>query len=260
VLAPFVTRPADTVIDRRQYGLPPAHAAVKGVYAIRRADPTADVQSGTLVLQGNGVATIFVQEVLPQLDEKGLNLNVFYVASAELFNRLPAAQQEAIFPEHLMYESMGITDFTLPTMYRWVRSNEGIRRTLHSFREGRYLGSGQAHKVLQEAGIHAEGQLQAILSYAQYREKEKRNGNGHLTREVPMKAFAEAVENVRLSCTKCGKTVEPLDYFDVELPPNDEICLECDHREPYICANCLAFWMKENSGIKFYCEECLAKI
>ncbi len=259
VLAPFVTRPADMVIDRRQYGLPPAHAAVKGVYAIRRADPTANEQSGTLVLQGNGVATIFVQEVLPQLDAKGLNLNVFYVASAELFGRLSPAQQEAIFPEHLTFESMGVTDFTLPTMYRWVRSNEGIRRTLHSFREGRYLGSGQAHKVLQEAGIHAEGQLQAILSYAKYREKEKRNGDVHLIREVPIKSF-ETVESVLLTCTKCGKTVEPLDYFNVELPPHDEICLECDHREPYICASCLAYWMKENSGIKFYCEECLDKI
>ena len=75
-----------------------------------------------------------------------------------------------------------------------------------------------------------------------------------------MKSFAETVESIRLTCTKCGKTVEPLDYFDVELPPNDEICLECDHREPYICAHCLAYWMQENSRIKFYCEECRDKI
>jgi len=260
ILAPFVTRPADKVIDRSEYGLPSAVESTKGIYAIRRADPTAKQQSGTLVLQGNGVATVFVQEVLPQLDESGLNLNVFYVTSAELFDRLSMTEQEKIFPELLTHESMGITDFTLPTMYRWVRSNEGIRRTLHSFREGRYLGSGQASKVLQEAGIHAEGQLQAILSYAKYREAAWGNGNGHLPREVPVKPFAETVERVRLTCTKCGKNVEPVDYFNLELPPNDEFCLDCNHREPFICANCLAYWMKENTGIKFYCEECLDKI
>jgi transketolase len=65
-------------------------------------------------------------------------------------------------------EAVGITDFTLPTLYRWVRSNEGIARTLHSFRGGHYLGSGAAAKVLEEAGIHAEGQLAMIRDYARF--------------------------------------------------------------------------------------------
>jgi transketolase len=257
VLAPFVTRPADIIVDRKKLGLPSALESIKGVYAIRRADPSAKQQSGTLVLQGNGVATVFVQEVLPKLDERGMNLNVFYISSAELFDRLSMSTQEQIFPEYLTHESMGITDFTLPTMYRWVRSNEGIRRTLHSFREGRYLGSGQAHKVLQEAGIHAEGQLQAILSYAQYREGAKRNGNGHVAAKVTIKTSSQTMERVRLICTKCGKAVAPADYFNLELPPNDEMCLECSHRDPLICANCLAYWMNENRGVKFYCDTCL---
>jgi transketolase len=119
------------------------------------------------------VATIFVNEVLPQIIDQGLNLNVYYVSSAELFKLLPLEEQEQIFPEKLALEAMGITDFTLPTMYQWVRSNEGIRRTLHSFRSGRYLGSGSASKVLEEAGIHAEGQLKAIQDYAQMMERRK---------------------------------------------------------------------------------------
>ena len=66
---------------------------------------------------------------------------------------------------------MGITDFTLPTMYQWIRSNEGIERSLHSFRGGHYLGSGSAAKVLEEAGIHCKGQLKAIMKYAREIEK-----------------------------------------------------------------------------------------
>jgi transketolase len=173
ILAPFVTRPADVVPDRMKLGLPPASATVNGVYALRKAEPNVSDYHGTVVLQGNGVATIFVNEVLPQLDQRGLNLNIYYISSVELFKLLPTEEQEQIYPEKLAGEAMGITDFTLPTMYYWVRSNEGIRRTLHSFRGGRYLGSGSASKVLEEAGIHAAGQLKAILDYARLMERKK---------------------------------------------------------------------------------------
>jgi len=173
ILAPFVTRPPDIISDREKLGLPPAWTTIKGVYPLHKAEPHASKYHGTVVLQGNGVATIFVNEVLPQIIDQGLNLNVYYVSSAELFKLLPLEEQQQIFPEKLALEAMGITDFTLPTMYQWVRSNEGIRRTLHSFRGGRYLGSGSASKVLEEAGIHAEGQLKAIQDYAQMMERRK---------------------------------------------------------------------------------------
>ena len=165
VIAPFVTRPPDPIVDRELLRLPPPEVAIQGVYAMRNADPTQE-HHGTIVLQGNAVATTFVTEVLPVLDSEGWNLNIFYIASAELFQLLTKEEQESIFPERLAWESVGITDFTLPTLYRWVRSNEGIERSLHSFRGGRYLGSGTAAKVLEEGGIHAEGQLEMIRSYA----------------------------------------------------------------------------------------------
>jgi hypothetical protein len=62
---------------------------------------------------------------------------------------------------------MGITGFTLPTLYRWVASEAGRRASLHAFIHGHYLGSGQAHKVLEEARLHGEGQFEAIMKYAQ---------------------------------------------------------------------------------------------
>jgi transketolase len=165
VLAPFVTRPADKLADWGQLRLPSIMETTKGVYALRRADPSASRYDGTIVLQGNGVATIFVNEVLPRLDQAGYNLNIYYISSVELFNQLPATEREKIFPEKLALESMGITDFTLPTMYRWVRSPLGLEHTLHSFRKNHYLGSGAAEKVLEEAGIHATGQWDAITAF-----------------------------------------------------------------------------------------------
>jgi transketolase len=177
ILAPFVTRPAEKIVDRAALKLPPPYVATQGIYAIRKADSSAKQYNGTIVLQGNGVASIFVNDVLPKLDEKGWNLNVYYVASVELFKLLSQKEQETIFPEALTYEAMGITDFTLPTLYQWVRSNDGILRSLHSFRKGHFLGSGSAPKVLEEAGVHAEGQLESVINYAISIEKKYKNSS-----------------------------------------------------------------------------------
>jgi transketolase len=90
---------------------------------------------------------------------------VYYVASTELFDLLPEAEKERIFPDKRAQTAMGITGFTLPTMYRWIRSDRGRQMTLHPFQKGHYLGSGQAEMVLAEAGLDGESQYKAILRF-----------------------------------------------------------------------------------------------
>jgi len=174
ILAPFVTRPPETIPDRKALGLPPAESAVKGIYPVWKADAHTR-RGGTIVLQGNGVASIFINEVMPELKKQGLNLSVFYVTSMELFQMLGQQERDALYPAELAREAMGITDFTLPTMYYWIRSTRGAQITLHPFKGGRFLGSGQAHKVLEEAGVDSKGQLKAVLAYVG--ELKNKNGN-----------------------------------------------------------------------------------
>ncbi|GAB4301165.1 MAG: transketolase [Myxococcota bacterium] len=174
VLAPFVTRPTETIVDRKALRLPDVTETIWGVYALRRADATAKQYNGTVVLQGSGVTNVFVTEVLPKLDEAGVNMNIFYISSAELFDLLPKEKREEIYPTERGMEAMGISGFTMPTMYRWILSPEGRERTLYPHKEGRYLGSGQAHKVMEEANLHGAGQLKAVLDYARRFEKRGR--------------------------------------------------------------------------------------
>jgi transketolase len=162
VIVPFVTRPTETVPDRDAAGLAPATASVSGVYALRQAQGAGD---GTVVLQGSGVTFEFINHALPELTRRGIDLNVYYVASAELFDLLPTTEQKRIFPELHAQQAMGITGFTLPTMYRWVRSTRGLEATLHPFRNGHFLGSGIAARVLEEAGLDGESQYKAVLRY-----------------------------------------------------------------------------------------------
>jgi len=164
VLAPFVTRPNEKIIDRKALGLAPATDAAKGVYLLKAAGEKKD---GTIVLQGSEVAYAFVEETLPLLKQKGIDLDVYYVASAELFDSLPDDEKEKIFPASAAKEAMGITGFTLPTMYRWVCSEWGRKMTIYPFKQGAFLGSGQSHMVLQEAKLDGSHQLEAITKYLQ---------------------------------------------------------------------------------------------
>jgi transketolase len=162
LVAPFVTRPTLTVPDRAALGLAPACEAVTGLYLLREPEGRGE---GTIVLQESAVTCTFVEEVLPRLLRDGISPAVYVVSSAELFDALPADEQERLFPEARAREAMGITGFTLPTIERWIRSAEGRSATLHPYAKGHFLGSGPGDRVLAEAGLDGEGQYRAIRSY-----------------------------------------------------------------------------------------------
>ncbi len=163
VIAPFVTRPPEEVLDRDALRLAPAADAARGMYRLVTAAKARP--DGVVVLQGSAVAYGFVQQALPLAREEGLDLDVYYVSSTELFDLLTEEEREAVFPEAAAQRAIGITDFTLPTMERWITSARGRRATLHPFRHGHFLGSGPGAMVLREAGLDGESQFEAIREF-----------------------------------------------------------------------------------------------
>jgi transketolase len=141
-------------------------AAATGVYLLRKPKGRGDV---TVVLQESAVAYAFLEQALPLLAKDGLDPRVYYVASAELFDLLPAGEQARVFPEAHANEAVGVTGFTLPTLYRWVRSDLGRAHSLHPYARGHFLGSGQGPMVLAEAGLDGTSQAKAIRAYVEAR-------------------------------------------------------------------------------------------
>ncbi len=162
VIAPFVTRPPETVLDRDALDIAPAHDAARGVYRLCAPEGQSDA---TVVLQGSAVAYAFVEEALPLLRSEGIGVTAYYVSSAELFDALTEAERNDVFSEEAANEAMGITDFTAPTMDRWITSARGRRHTLFPFRGGHFLGSGPGPMVLREAGLDGESQFHAIRGF-----------------------------------------------------------------------------------------------
>lgn len=117
------------------------------------------------MLQESGVAYAFLTGALPKLDELRIDVDVFYVASAELFDLLPPSEQEAIFSSEDAARAIGITGFTMPTMYRWITSPRGRAMTMHPFMHGRYPGSGPGRAVIAEAGLDGESQFNRIIDF-----------------------------------------------------------------------------------------------
>ena len=163
IIAPFVTRPNEKVVNRAALKLAPAEAAVTGVYKLRAGK---DV---TVVLQESGVTYAFITGALPRLLDAGIDVEVFYVASAELFDLLSIEQQNAIFSEEHAARAIGITGFTLPTMYRWITSARGRVMTMHPFMHGKYPGSGPGRAVIAEAGLDGEAQFDRIMKFVEAR-------------------------------------------------------------------------------------------
>jgi transketolase len=120
---------------------------------------------GAVVLQGSEAAYEFVTVTLPLLKKNGIALEAYYVSSAELFDLLPAQKQRAIFPETVAKKAMGITGFTLPTLYRWITSEYGRSMSLYPFKAGHFLGSGKAELVIKEGGLDGKSQYKAIVRY-----------------------------------------------------------------------------------------------
>jgi transketolase len=170
IIAPFVTRPPETVLDRAAHGLPSAALAAQGVYCLRCVHGRSDA---TIVLQGTGVMNAFVNETLPLIDHEGLGLNVYVITSTELFDMLPPAERDRILPEAHQHEAMGITDFTMATMTRWIRSDLGRAHSLHPFRHGHFLGSGSGAMVMKEAGLDGRSQFEAILGFVRARNPQR---------------------------------------------------------------------------------------
>ena len=162
VIAPFVTRPAELVLDRAAHGLPPASLAAQGVYRLRTAQGKSQ---GTIVLQGTGVVNAFVNDALPLITNAGLSLNVYVVTSSELFDLLPPCQRKQIFPEEHQHDAIGISDFTMPTMTRWIRTDRGRAHSLYPFRENHFLGSGSGTMVMREANLDGKSQFEAIRNF-----------------------------------------------------------------------------------------------
>jgi transketolase len=167
VILPYVTRPAEIVIDRERIGFPDVSSSADGIYCIRRAKKS----KAAIIYQGAEVG-VELPKVISELDKAKVAVNIFYISSSELFSYLPEKRREEILPEELKRNAMAVTGFTIDTMYEYILSEKGRDFSLHPFKKGIFLGSGPGGEVLKQAGLDANSQVRAIKEFiASFRKK-----------------------------------------------------------------------------------------
>ncbi len=160
IIVPFVTRPAEIVIDREKLGFPDVSTSADGIYCVRRAKKS----KATVIYRGAEVG-IELPAVVSELDKEKVDINIFYISSSELFSYLPEKKQEEILPEELKRNAMAITGFTLDTMYEYLLTSKGREFSLHPFKKGIFLGSGPGGEVLKQAGLDVKSQIASIKEF-----------------------------------------------------------------------------------------------
>ena len=163
VIAVFVTRPNETVPTVPPWGLrrpERRRRACTACCAAREKGPTGNdrppgKRSCLCLCPGDAAAA----------RKEGIDLEAYYVASAELFDMLSPARREKAFPEDAAARAHG--DHRLHPAHDAPldHGERGRRWTLHPFRKGHFLGSGQAERVMKEAGLDGRGQLAAIKGF-----------------------------------------------------------------------------------------------
>ncbi|MDE2919640.1 MAG: hypothetical protein OXR64_07315 [Chloroflexota bacterium] len=160
-----VARPDFPVADRNTFADSDPLAAAKGLYLIRDWDPDKPAQ-GTVFVQGSN-STVNLVNVLPRLDEAGVNVRVVAVVSEELFARQPASYRDSIVSEASRYDAMVVSTGTRrfpPVSGLGPLTDE---YSLWSDWGDQWLTGGTEPDVIAEAHLDADSIYAGIVRFAE---------------------------------------------------------------------------------------------
>ena len=167
IIVIHVARPDFPVADRSTFADTDLNAASKGLYLIRDYDPAA-APMGTVFVQGSSSTTNLV-EVLPRLDEAGINVRVVSVISTELFGFQPESYQDHVLPTSSRYDCMVISTMTkrVPPIPNLGPLTEDY--SLYADFDDRWRSGGTETDVIAESHLDQESIYEGIVRFAEAR-------------------------------------------------------------------------------------------
>jgi transketolase len=159
-----LTRPPIAVPDRVLLRMPSHFEAARGAYVVRDHVP-GKPKAGTYIVQGTS-AMASVARLLPELDQRGLNVKIVYGASPELFRLQPEAYQRQILTEADKADSTVISTQSRASMHDWVFNEAGNEYAITSDWDDRWRTGGTLEEVIEEAHLSPEWVLKGIERFA----------------------------------------------------------------------------------------------
>ena len=159
-----VARPDFPGADRATFADPDPKAASKGLYLIRDWNPAQPAQ-GTVLVQGSN-STVNLVNVLPRLDDDGINVRVISVVSEELFDRQPQSYRDHLLPLEARYDLMVVSTGT--RRFPPVRDLGPLtdEYSLWSDWDNQWLTGGTEPDVIAEARLDGDSIFEGIKRFA----------------------------------------------------------------------------------------------
>jgi transketolase len=162
-----VARPDFPVADRAKFGDTDLKAAAKGFYVIRDFAP-GQPKHGYVVAQGSS-STVNLVNVLPRLEQAGINVKVIAAISEALFDRQPEAYRNSVLPPQARYDLMVVSTGTRRV---WPLSDPGPLTDAYSLTsdwDHQWLTGGLEADVITEAHLDRDSIFAGIERFARER-------------------------------------------------------------------------------------------
>lgn len=167
IVALHLTRPSVDIPDRAALGMDSHFEASRGAYVLRPASPGSQC-AGTVYVQGT-MSTANLVKILPELDERGLNVRIVAAVSPQLFRLQDAAYRERLCSAADRWDGMAVTNRAFKLMRDWVDGPIAEEYSLSSDWDDRWRTGGTVDEVLDEAHLGPEHILAGIERYVRER-------------------------------------------------------------------------------------------
>ena len=167
IVALHLTRPGIELPDRQALGMPSHFEAGRGAYVMRDFRP-GEPRGGTVFVQGT-TSTANLVKVLPELDERGLNVKIVACISPQLFAMQDEAYREATTSLGDRWDGMAITNRAWQTMRHWIGGPIARDYSLSSDWDDRWRTGGSVEEVIDEAHLGPTHIVEAIERFVRER-------------------------------------------------------------------------------------------
>ena len=167
IVALHLTRPNVDIPDRAALGMDSHFAAARGAYFIRRYR-AGRPRMGTIFVQGTSTTANLVK-ILPQLDERGLNVKIVAAISPQLFALQDQRYRDEIASAADRVDAMVISNRARRVMRDWIDHPVVAEYSLTSDWDDRWRTGGTVDEVIAEAHLSPQHLLAGIERFAKER-------------------------------------------------------------------------------------------
>jgi len=160
IVALHLTRPNVDIPDRKALGMDSHFAAARGAYFMRRYR-AGQPRMGTIFVQGTSTTANLVK-ILPQLDERGLNVKIIAAISPQLFAVQSQTYRDEIASAADRVDAMVISNRSRRVMRDWIEHPVVAEYSLTSDWDDRWRTGGTVDEVIAEAHLSPQHLLAGI--------------------------------------------------------------------------------------------------